>query len=144
MNVQELAAAWQRFHHASGLGGPIANARQYEDVLSAVGELMDELAQHEDSPVAGLVELMADRIQAYEARVHPWPDTATPAQVLRLLMDEHGLKQSDLPEVGSQGVVSEILGGKRDLNTRQIGKLSARFHVSPAVFFAALPEPDLH
>jgi HTH-type transcriptional regulator/antitoxin HigA len=29
-------------------------------------------------------------------------------------MDEHELTQSDLPEIGSQGVVSEILSGKRD------------------------------
>ncbi len=29
------------------------------------------------------------------------------------LMEEHGLRQSDLPEIGSQGVVSEILNGKR-------------------------------
>ena len=35
-------------------------------------------------------------------------------------MEEHGLKQSDLSDIGSQGVVSEILRGKRELNTRQI------------------------
>ena len=48
-------------------------------------------------------------------------------------MEEHDLTQSDLPEVGSQGVVSEILGGKRALNVRQIRALSERFGVSPAV-----------
>ena len=54
--------------------------------------------------------------------------------VLRFLMDEHGLSQSDLPEVGSQGVVSDILRGKRELNVRQIRALAKRFQVSPAVF----------
>jgi HTH-type transcriptional regulator/antitoxin HigA len=49
-------------------------------------------------------------------------------------MDEHGLTQSDLPEVGSQGVVSEVLSGKRDLNVRQIRALAKRFGVSTAVF----------
>jgi HTH-type transcriptional regulator/antitoxin HigA len=49
-------------------------------------------------------------------------------------MEEHGLTQSDLPEVGSQGVVSDILRGKRELNVRQIRTLATRFHVSPAVF----------
>ena len=49
-------------------------------------------------------------------------------------MDEHGLTQSDLPEVGSQGVVSEIIHGKRDLNVRQIRALATRFKVSPSVF----------
>jgi HTH-type transcriptional regulator/antitoxin HigA len=49
-------------------------------------------------------------------------------------MDEHGLKQGDLSEISSQGVVSEILKGKRELNVRQIKALSRRFNVSPAVF----------
>lgn len=36
-----------------------------------------------------------------------------PITTLKDLMAEHGLNQSDLPEIGSQGVVSEILSGKR-------------------------------
>jgi HTH-type transcriptional regulator / antitoxin HigA len=38
-------------------------------------------------------------------------------------------------EIGSQGVVSEKLSGKRDLNKSHIAALSKRFSVSPAVFF---------
>jgi HTH-type transcriptional regulator/antitoxin HigA len=49
-------------------------------------------------------------------------------------MEEHGLTQSDLSEIGSQGVVSEILNNKRELNVRQLRALARRFHVSPAVF----------
>jgi HTH-type transcriptional regulator/antitoxin HigA len=52
-------------------------------------------------------------------------------------MQQHGLSQGDLPEIGSQGVVSEILRGKRELNRRQIEALARRFHLSPAVFFPA-------
>ena len=44
------------------------------------------------------------------------------------------MTQKDLPEMGSPGVVSEILHRKRELNTRQIKELSKRFGVSPAVF----------
>jgi len=50
-------------------------------------------------------------------------------------MEEHSLNQSDLAEIGSQGVISEILRGKRELNTRQIRALAKRFAVSPSVFF---------
>lgn len=50
-------------------------------------------------------------------------------------MEEHGLKQSDLTEIGSQGIVSEILRGKRALNVRQIWLLAKRFGISPAVIF---------
>ena len=49
-------------------------------------------------------------------------------------MKEHDLTQGNLPEVGSQGVVSEVLNGKRRLNVRQILALSHRFGVAPAVF----------
>jgi HTH-type transcriptional regulator/antitoxin HigA len=55
-------------------------------------------------------------------------------EILHFLMDENGLTQSDLPEVGSQGVVSEILNGKRELNVRQIKELAKKFKVSPAAF----------
>ena len=54
---------------------------------------------------------------------------ATPAQVLASLMQAHGLTQAQLPEVGSQGVVSEVLAGKRRLNTRQLAALCRRFSV---------------
>jgi HTH-type transcriptional regulator/antitoxin HigA len=59
---------------------------------------------------------------------------ASPAGVLRFLMNQHGLAQADLPEVGSQGVLSEILSGKRALNVRQIRALAERFAISPTVF----------
>lgn len=57
-----------------------------------------------------------------------------PSEVLKSVMREHELRQSDLREIGTQGVVSEVLAGKRELNTRQIRKLAKRFEVSPAVF----------
>jgi HTH-type transcriptional regulator/antitoxin HigA len=55
---------------------------------------------------------------------------------LRGLISANNLRQKDLaPLLGSESVVSEILSGKRELNKRQIEKLSTRFNVSPAVFF---------
>ena len=43
-------------------------------------------------------------------------------------------QRADLTEIGSQGVVSEILTGKRELNIRQVRALSERFGVSTATF----------
>jgi HTH-type transcriptional regulator / antitoxin HigA len=73
-------------------------------------------------------------IHAYEEQHFPLAQ-ASGIDVLAYLMEEHGLTQAELPEVGSQGVVSEILRGKRELNVRQIRALSNHFDVSPAVFF---------
>ena len=59
---------------------------------------------------------------------------STGIKVLGYLMEEHQLVQSNLFDIGSQGVVSEVLSGKRELNVRQIRELAKRFHVSPGVF----------
>ena len=48
-------------------------------------------------------------------------------------MQQHGLRQADLPEVGSQGVVSEALSGKREPNARQINKLAKRFRLAGGI-----------
>ena len=48
---------------------------------------------------------------------------------LAFLMEQHGLRQSDLPEVGAQSVVSAVLSGKRELNLRQTQALARRFGV---------------
>ncbi|MDZ7852007.1 MAG: hypothetical protein U5L98_04980 [Halomonas sp.] len=61
------------------------------------------------------------------------PDTSG-AEVLRYLMTEHAISQSDLPEVGAQPVVSAILSGKRSLNWRQICGISHRFGVPTDAF----------
>ena len=56
------------------------------------------------------------------------------AHTLRYLMQEHGLRQGDLSEIGSPGVVSEILAGKCELSLRQVKALSQRLGVSPTTF----------
>ncbi len=67
-------------------------------------------------------------IEAYDREHHRLPE-ASGIDVLRFLMEEHGLAQKDLPEIGGQGVVSEVLAGRRRLNLRQIQALAARFGV---------------
>ena len=83
--------------------------------------------------MAGLAGAMGDLLEAYDERQRPMPQ-ASDVEVLRYLMQEHRLSQADLPEVGAQSVISEILGGKRQLNVRQIRALSERFGVSTDVF----------
>jgi len=76
---------------------------------------------------------VGDLIADYETEYHPIPE-ATGIQALKFLMEQHALSQSDLPEIGSQGVVSEILSRKRELNIRQVRALSKRFGVSSGTF----------
>lgn len=58
------------------------------------------------------------------------------SDILRFLMEQHGLRQEDLgPDLGGQSVVSDVLRGRRKLNVEQISRLCARFNISPATFF---------
>jgi len=81
------------------------------------------------------IELLTLLIERYEEEHFSVPK-ASPSDVLRFLLERHGLKQRDLAgELGGESVVSEVLSGKRRLNATHIENLSKRFHVSPAVFF---------
>ena len=111
----------------------IRNEREYNAAVKRLNELLDEIGDNEKHPLYGLLDTLGTLIHLYEEEHYPIPDV-TGAEVLRFLMEEHGLTQSDLPEVGSQGVVSEILNGKRELNVRQIRLLAEKFNVSSAVF----------
>ena len=83
------------------------------------------------------IELLTLLIERYEEEHYAIP-SASPSEVVRFLLDQHGLKQRDLAaEMGGESVVSEVLSGKRKLNATHIELLSRRFHVSPAVFFPA-------
>ena len=129
MNLADISAHWVALHEALGVGAPIADEAQYEHTLELMGALMENPDALEAGPLGGLAVLLADRIREYEAHAHPWPSASTPATRLAFLMEQHGLKQSDVPEVGSQGVVSEVLAGKRQLNLRQVKALALRFGV---------------
>ena len=111
----------------------IRNEREYNAAVRRMNELLDEIGTNEKHPLYSLLDTLATLIHAYGEEHYPIP-ASTGTDVLRFLMEEHGLTQSDLPEIGSQGVVSEILNGKRELNVRQIRALAERFKVSTAVF----------
>jgi HTH-type transcriptional regulator / antitoxin HigA len=111
----------------------IRNEHEYDQAAERLNRLLDKVGTDAQHPLYTLLDTLGTLLHAYEEQHHPIPECSG-VDVLRFLMDEHGLTQSDLPEVGSQGVVSDILRGKRELNVRQIRALAERFHVSPAVF----------
>jgi HTH-type transcriptional regulator / antitoxin HigA len=112
----------------------LQSERDYRLAVHKLDELLDAGGADESDALGDLVALLGEFVEEYERRKgYALPD-ASGADVLRFLMHRDGLRQSDLPEIGSQGVVSEILSGKRDLNARQIRALAQRFNVGPAAF----------
>jgi len=116
-----------------GAPTPITSERQHEEYLSVLDKLATK--EHSTSEEEKYAEVLMTLIEAYEQEHHRVPD-ASPLEVLRALMEANNLRQKDLvPIFGSEGIISEVLHRKRSLSKTHIQKLSARFHVSPAVFF---------
>jgi HTH-type transcriptional regulator/antitoxin HigA len=134
MSVNELLTSWETINTALGLSGPVRDDAHYAELLAFVDEVFEKFGHDDQHPIFTLVSLVAERIREYEDRQHPWPDSATPVGCLAFLMDSYGLNQKDLPEVGTQSVVSEILSGKRSINLRQASALAKRFAVPMEVF----------
>jgi HTH-type transcriptional regulator / antitoxin HigA len=116
-----------------GAPKPISSETQYDAYVSALADL--ESHNGLTATEKDFAELLTLLIEAYEDKHYPIEDAA-PVEVLRELMAANDLRQKDLASLfGSESVVSEVLNGKRELNKRQIERLSEKFKVSPAVFF---------
>ncbi len=132
IDMQHLLPAWEQFRAATDIA-PIRDEAHYARMTAMLEALLEETGGDEHHPLMGLVDIVGDLIEDYETEHHPLPETSG-VEALKFLMAQHGLKQGDLAEIGSQGVVSEILTGKRELNVRQVRALSARFGVSASTF----------
>lgn len=128
--IQLAAEHWQ---FVSPLLRKPKNEADYDALVTALDELLDLVGEDESNPLMSLVDILSDWIEAYDQAHRPMP-IASGVDVLRAMMREHGLSQSDLPGLGTQSVVSEILSGKRKLNLRQIKWLAERFGVSVETF----------
>lgn len=112
---------------------PVRTSEDYDKAVAMLNALLDIGSANDDHPLSDLVDTLGVLIGEYDAEHYPQADVSA-LDTLRFLMDQHGLSQSELPEIGSQGVVSEVLTGKRELNLRQIRALSARFAVPASLF----------
>lgn len=111
----------------------IRNEHDYENAIFALNRLLDAGAASDEHPLADLVNALGNLIGDYEDQQYP-VEQVSPIAMIRFLMEQHRLSQSDLPEIGGQSVVSEVLNGKRELNVRQIKELSERFNIPAALF----------
>ena len=128
--LEKVAPIWPQM--SSILSVP-HDQESYDHLVSILDSLIDEIGENENHQLSSLLEVVGNLIESFE-NAQEYIKDAGPISVLKELMGQHGLTQKDLIEVGSQGVVSEILSGKRELNVRQIRCLATRFSVSPAVF----------
>lgn len=107
--------------------------KEFQALVKTLDQLIDEIGDNENHELSPAMETIGKLIENYEDQNFTFNESST-IDTLKYLMKEHNLKQSDLKEIGSQGVVSEILSGKRILNIEKIKKISDRFNVSPLAF----------
>ena len=133
MNTR-LNAALAHWSYVAPLLTPPVNDAEYKALVKSLDEILDAGGADEAHPLARLAAMVGDLVADYEARRYPMPEAMTAVEALAFLMKQHGLRQSDLVEIGNQAKVSEILSGKRAINLRHARALAGRFGVGIEVF----------
>lgn len=106
----------------------IESEDQYDEYLLLVEPLLFADSRTEEDEIIG--HLLVLLIEEYEDRHYPIPEPQ-PLDLLLHLMEAGNLKQKDLVGIlGSRGVVSEVINGKREITKAQAKKLGERFGVS--------------
>jgi len=128
----DIIEAWTALQQKVSLK-PVRNEKDYQTMLLLSKELSAHLNGEEDSPLIDLLGVIAALIESWETRSVTVPK-AEPREVLRHLLETHGLKQKDLAGIASPTVVSDILAGRRAISKNVAKALAARFHADVSVF----------
>lgn len=112
----------------------ITTDEENERTLAIVEKLLDKKTRTAEEEV--LLDLLTRLIEDFEDEHYPIAD-APPHVMIRGFMQDRGLRNKDLePILGSSGVTSDIINGKRKPSKRQIKALGAFFGVAPELFLS--------
>ena len=129
---QAILQAWIPFKEVIGVTS-VRTEADYERASAIIETLLDATRGQEDHPLADVLDYLANQVEAYEDEHYPMPETK-PHEMLRCLMDEHGLKQEDLADCVPQSCISDILNGNHAISKEIAEKLARRFHVHADLF----------
>ena len=103
------------------------------DRLLAVAERIT-FAKNLTPEERALYKLLVTLIEVYETENYPM-DKSEPHEILQHIMESSGTRQADLVGIiGSSGVVSEVVNGKRAISKAQAKALGDYFKISPSLF----------
>lgn len=107
---------------------PIRSEADYRWALTEIEQYFDREPAR-GTPEADRFEVLADLIEAYEAR--HWPiEQADPVELIRYRMELGGFHTKDLAEVlGSKSRASELLNRKRPITLEMARKLHAAWGI---------------
>lgn len=114
----------------------IRTEAEYDRVAEFVSRLAVKGEHNLEPEEDALLELLTVLIEHYDEEHYQIPD-APPHTVIRMLMQDRGLRHKDLmPVLGSRGTTSDVINGKRNPSRAQIKSLAAFFKVPPEVFLS--------
>lgn len=120
----------------------VEDQNSHQKALAAVDHLWGLANEDELDPYGSLLLLLANAIDRYESLDSDLNSfiersKAIPADIAMLatLMNQNGLSERDLPEIGSRSMVSQILKGEKLLSRSAIDALALRFGISGGRFF---------
>lgn len=106
---------------------------EYKKAIKRTMEIFD--ANHGSSEGHEL-DLLLVLIKDYEERNYTIPDL-DPIEVIKLKMEENGLKSKDLePVIGTKGHVSSVLSGRRELTLSMAQRLKNYFNLPAEIFMS--------
>ncbi|NJM74115.1 MAG: transcriptional regulator [Scytonema sp. RU_4_4] len=110
----------------------IETEEEYERVLKVVEQLT--FKKNRTTEEQALHKLLVILVEAYETQNYPM-DQSLPHEILQHIMEASDTRQADLVGIiGSSGVVSEVVNGKRSISKAQAKALADYFKVSPSLF----------
>lgn len=119
----------------------VEDESSHKKALAAIDQLRDLASDDELDPYGSLLLLLTNAIERYESLD---PDLnsfierskAIPAGIAMLvtLMNQNGLSNSDLPEIGNRSMVSQVLKSEKPLSRSAIDSLALRFGISVGRF----------
>jgi len=111
-----------------------------ETELARARKLVDRLWNSDDPADIARLGAQARLIAAYEETKWPRRPPST-ADLIRHLMDQHGLTRADLvPILGTASRVSEVLRGKKGLSMAMVQRLRARFRMPADLLLPPVPK----
>lgn len=96
---------------------------------------LEELVFQKEGSNEDVIELLTLLIEKWDDENYKMPEI-DPVQLLKLLMEEHGLKAKDLTEILklSKGTISKILNYRKGISKETIRKLADHFAMRQEAF----------
>jgi HTH-type transcriptional regulator/antitoxin HigA len=135
MNEEKLLELYRRF-----LPMVIRDEERLEATQAVVDELVGQEALTEEE--ATYLDLLGTLIHEWEDEHERIPDIWG-VELVRVLLNERGLRQRDLVTAGvfpTESIASEVLSGRRRLQLEHVVAMSRFFRLPPEVF---LPDREL-